>query len=786
MLVNKTTFDEIVNLIESSCFSDAELKLLSVLQSKDTIPQIEYSYACYLRGYLHTRFRYEEKKQYIANQMLLENIESNHPHPYAYCLYANLLEDKNTAVNYLKKGLLKFSNDTDIYITLLQYCSWGEIEIYIEEIKQKGIRDSTLLCKVVEIILSKNDWSKAEYFLGNLVEINSSDVKENLYYKSLYTYSMLVQQKNLENCKKSFQNIINEDVSNSLNYSQYMGYIWCCVITKDFEDAISYIQKIPVANVLRDFDDGPWWNINVNMISVYQKIFADVLSIIDDNEAILKIKALEALYIYSPSDMLDINRFSKKHLSDLKRYNKKYVDNIEVACAIFYMQKHFKKYYDAYKTYMSMLQNYLNPHEKYIEGLDFLNLCNEREIIKIYEDIIKILNSQADFDIELFVTDIFDMLIEYFWGSSNKDKYQKIVNLAEPLKDYQIEKSNYLFEISYSYAQLDNKSGRAERLYKLCLKFSTQNSSVLNNLGVIYEKRGDLEKALGYFEAALKLANTDDLYQRNYKRVASEIKKYQGAVNGLEKENAWLLGRLAKLCTITDNFGEFTCTYKERSSVLGVSPQKGDELFDKFIKLNYIFKVPNEGVSKYRVNPIVINYLSREKVRLEKNNLYEMIGNKINIDEIERIGYTEHVIDSINLIQDISLREILRRDIQECAISVVAEQYKSSIVLCGSIIEAILVYIIGQRGYSKYDIGTLLRNKPRTKSVKEMDLNELLELCRQEKIINVEEYHLSNYVRAYRNIIHPSCEVRKSYNVDSLTANLMWNALLAIMREVIK
>lgn len=95
------------------------------------------------------------------------------------------------------------------------------------------------------------------------------------------------------------------------------------------------------------------------------------------------------------------------------------------------------------------------------------------------------------------------------------------------------------------------------------------------------------------------------------------------------------------------------------------------------------------------------------------------------------------------------------------------------------------MYVTVQKGIVKYDIGTLLRGKAKTKPVKEMDLNELLELGKQEKIIDIEEYHLSNYVRAYRNIIHPSCEVRKSYNVDPLTTNLMWNALLAVMREVL-
>lgn len=131
------------------------------------------------------------------------------------------------------------------------------------------------------------------------------------------------------------------------------------------------------------------------------------------------------------------------------------------------------------------------------------------------------------------------------------------------------------------------------------------------------------------------------------------------------------------------------------------------------------------------------------------------------------------------------MKGILIRDIHECAVSVIAQQYKSAIIICGSIIEAILVYVIEEKGIKKYDIGTLLRGNAKSKPVKEMDLNELLELGKQEKIIDIEEYHLSNYVRAYRNIIHPSCEVRKSYNVDDLTADLMWKSLLAIMREVL-
>ena len=66
-----------------------------------------------------------------------------------------------------------------------------------------------------------------------------------------------------------------------------------------------------------------------------------------------------------------------------------------------------------------------------------------------------------------------------------------------------------------------------------------------------------------------------------------------------------------------------------------------------------------------------------------------------------------------------------------------------------------------------------------------MDLNELLELAKKECLIDIGEYHLSNFVRCYRNIIHPSVEIRKKYDANENNARMMWNALLLIIKQVI-
>ena len=785
MAINKELFEIIINQIESSNFENADMQLKSYVDKIVVVSDEDYSYACYLRGYLHTLYKYKGRNEHIAEIMLLHNIESEYSKPYAYCLYADILEDKNTSLNYLKSGLIKFPENPSIYASLLKYCSKDESEQYICEIEHKGIKNEPLLCKVIQELWGNFSWEKATYFLNKLIQITSADDNSLMYYQCLQAFSLIAQKKDIEECKGILFDIILKDLSNSLNYMPYLGYSWCCMMTNAIEDATDYIKKIPESNVLKDFTDGPWWNIYIDLNSILQPLFLDIVCNLVDKEAVMKAQMLEALYIYSPSEMYDINRFTKKNLLVLKKYLRNHKENLEVASAVFNMQKHFKQYFDAYKTFVEMLKSYLDVDKKYLNGIDFLDDCSTKEVEQIYEDVIILLKSQVDIKMSSFVALVFDEMVNYLWNTDNQLKYRKIVDLAASINHSHLKHSSTLFEMAYSYAELDGKSVQAEKLYNILLEQDPQNSSVLNNLGVIFEKRSNLEKSFEYFKRAYELDGNDEIHDRNFKRLSENIKNYQNILSSLEKENNWLLGRLTMLCESSNDSDEFTCTYKNRSHMLKVSPAKGDELFEAFLNKKYMFKISTDGASNYRINSLVKRYLNEQQECLKENGQYEIIGSKLNIDELRKIGYTDEAISAIGRINDETLKGILLRDFQECAISVIAQQYKSAIIICGSIIEAILVYVTEQKGIVKYDIGTLLRGKTKSKLVKEMDLNELLELGKQEKIIDIEEYHLSNYVRAYRNIIHPSCEVRKSYVVDTLTTNLMWNALLAIMREVL-
>lgn len=115
-----------------------------------------------------------------------------------------------------------------------------------------------------------------------------------------------------------------------------------------------------------------------------------------------------------------------------------------------------------------------------------------------------------------------------------------------------------------------------------------------------------------------------------------------------------------------------------------------------------------------------------------KNLIYEKteeevcaISDAISVESLENIGYTDEFCRKLFLIHDNEMRDILQRDLRECAIAVVAGQDKAATIMCGSIIEALLMLKIKERGISKYDVSAVSKGKT-NHPVSEMSLNELL------------------------------------------------------------
>lgn len=160
----------------------------------------------------------------------------------------------------------------------------------------------------------------------------------------------------------------------------------------------------------------------------------------------------------------------------------------------------------------------------------------------------------------------------------------------------------------------------------------------------------------------------------------------------------------------------------------------------------------------------------------------ESTGNKISPLYFSEIGYTVDLCKRIFSIQDSQLRDIIQRDLRECAIAVVAGQDKMATIMCGSVVEALLLYRIEESGITTYDVSEVSHRKDsKNRPVSDMVLNELLHVAHKEKILDKADHQLGHYLKDYRNMVHPARELRSKENVSHENVVTMWSVLVRLV-----
>lgn len=151
---------------------------------------------------------------------------------------------------------------------------------------------------------------------------------------------------------------------------------------------------------------------------------------------------------------------------------------------------------------------------------------------------------------------------------------------------------------------------------------------------------------------------------------------------------------------------------------------------------------------------------------------------KTMVDDFSQTPVTEK--KSFHFVDDSKLREILERDYQEIQKGIIASNWKSAIILCGGSIEAILLDLL-----FKNSVKAISSTKaPKKSDLNKWDLNDLVEVAVEEKMIGSEIAKLSHTVREYRNLIHPGVEVRKDLKVKPEEAKIAVEVLHILIREL--
>lgn len=194
-------FQNIKKKIEKREFNSAIKDLTKISTSKKSSKE-DKSYANYLIGFINNNYFYDDKDTEQGKNALIKCIESEFPIPEAFSILSSLEDDKNIAINCLKKGKSLFPDSPTIYRSLLNCpISKADCLTYINEVKKREIKDFYLFNQILEYLISQHLWEETKYFTKIIIDSPNVEIEKKLTYRVNRFHLRLFQLVQYSTCK---------------------------------------------------------------------------------------------------------------------------------------------------------------------------------------------------------------------------------------------------------------------------------------------------------------------------------------------------------------------------------------------------------------------------------------------------------------------------------------------------------------------------------------------------------------------------------------------------------
>lgn len=131
-------------------------------------------------------------------------------------------------------------------------------------------------------------------------------------------------------------------------------------------------------------------------------------------------------------------------------------------------------------------------------------------------------------------------------------------------------------------------------------------------------------------------------------------------------------------------------------------------------------------------------------------------------------------------ISNLDLRTIIERDYSEIQRTYIAECWKSTIILCGGAIEAILTDLL----LSNEPAAKAVKSAPSEPDITRWDFSALISVAVELNLISAGVEKLSHSLREYRNLVHPGNELRNKLRFDAEEAKIAVEILNIVHRDL--
>ncbi len=151
---------------------------------------------------------------------------------------------------------------------------------------------------------------------------------------------------------------------------------------------------------------------------------------------------------------------------------------------------------------------------------------------------------------------------------------------------------------------------------------------------------------------------------------------------------------------------------------------------------------------------------------------------EVAVDQPTDIPVTEK--RQFTFISNSNLKAIIERDYEEIQRAFISNCWKSVIILCGGIIEAILTDLL----LSNKAIAIVAKSAPKENDIARWDFSKLIDVSVELKLVSAGMQKLSHPLREYRNLVHPSNEIRNQLSFNTEEAKIAVEVLHILHRDL--
>lgn len=628
------------------------------------------------------------------------------------------------------------------------------------------------------------------------------------------------KNKNSQLAKRSLLSNINSA------YPQPYAYIWYADVEDDINIATNYLKK-----GIQRFPKEPKLYEAMLQYSNEKNTIVEEIKSQGFDDVFLLGKAISYLITAQQWDNILLFASRIRNGNELEKEDDMYLTLIEAYARLFGSSPDYKLSHDGFYRVLEWDTNNRFAYAHYVGIIYTLIKLGDTMKATEYFDRLPLRNSLFDlsdgpcpmgiyFEFEAVYKTIFDEIKRLFSNDPKRKKKAYVIYIlylcypSEIYGTYQYKKSdatvlgNYLksefnIEVGAALYHMKCHFGQLQDAYEVLWAFlknykDPEESNVFLSEILAKASNDDIEEISNYTSLRLK---HDDFDKRAFERIifpelieCMHSKQLYGHTRNIAK--------YISISAMVENDCAFECAYAYGE----IDDIRAAEIYNEIIKNNSTNSaaINNLGVQyEHKENyyaalacyqKAVELYPSDQMYTRNYERTYDTIQQSmgknisqartsISVKSLKAIGYTVDFCKVIFTIQDESMRNILLRDLQECAIAVVAGQDKLASIMCGSIIEALLIQKMRECGIEKYDL-TEIRKNAVSCPICNMGLNELLYVANKEHLISSSCYHLGHYVRDYRNIVHPAKEVRMKEEISHETVLTMWTVLKQISSEL--